>query len=106
MKFFLKKTIYLLPILLMVVSFLSIFLDFNFLLWGNIGGFSLITDVLFFYIFHYGNYCKLTKSIPIGLFIINLINIYGVYFPDNYETWYEIVVFCLILTIKIGRAHV
>ena len=100
MKFFLKQIIYLLPILLMAVSFLSCFVpEFNYALWGNLAGFSLVTDVLFFYIFYYGNYCLFTKLMPIALFIVNLVNIYGVYYPDNYETWYEIVVFCLFLTI-------
>jgi len=99
MKFFLKKTIYLLPIFLMGVSFLSIFFELNFIIWGNIGGFSLVTDVLFFYIFYYGNYCALTRSIPIALFFINILNIYGFYFPKNYNPWYEIAVFCVILTI-------
>lgn len=92
------KTIYLLPIFLMAVSFLSIILDLNFVLWGNIGGFSLITDVLFFYVFHYGNYCIFTKLLPIGLFIINLVNILGVYEPLFYNKWYEIVIFSVLLS--------
>jgi len=98
MKFFLKKTIYLLPIMLMGVSFLSVFFDLNYTLWGNIGGFSLVTDVLFFYVFYYGNYCLFTKLLPIGMFIMNLTNIYGYYCPKYYESWYEIVIFFVILS--------
>jgi len=98
MRFFLKETIYLLPILLMGVSFLSIFLDLNFVIWGNIAGFSLVTDVLFFYVFYYGRYCLLTKMLPIGMFFINIVNIIGYYTPNYYENWYEIVIFCLILS--------
>ncbi len=104
MKFFLKQTIYLLPIFLMAVSFLSVIVpwtgyDFNYVLWGNIGGFSLVTDVLFFYVFRFGNYCTLTKYLPIALFMANLVNILGVIFPKYYHVWYEIVVFSLILTL-------
>lgn len=104
MKFFLKQTIYLLPILLMAVSFLSVIVpwfgfNFDYTLWGNIGGFSLVTDVLFFYVFRYGNYCAFTKYSPIALFMANLVNILGVIFPKYYHVWYEIVIFSLILTI-------
>lgn len=98
MRFFLKQTIYLLPILLMAVSFLSIIFDLNFVVWGNIGGFSLVTDLLFFYIFYFGRYCILTKILPIGLFIINIINILGYYNPNYYSNLYELVVFSLILS--------
>lgn len=82
----------------MGVSFLSIFFNLNFVVWGNIGGFSLITDVLFFYVFYYGKYCILTKMLPIGMFVINLLNIWGYYCPKYYESWYEIIIFCVILS--------
>lgn len=106
MKYFLKETIYLLPILLMGVSFLSIAVpwfgyNFDYTLWGNIAGFSLVTDVLFFYVFHYGKYCMLTKTLPIGMFFANLVNITGVYFPEYYEIWYEVVIFSVILSTTI-----
>jgi len=98
MKFILKNTIYLLPILLMGVSFLSVIVpwfgyNFDFVLWGNIGGFSLITDVLFFYVFFYGNYCIFTKYFSICLFIVNLVNIWGLYNPGPYNMLYEITIF-------------
>jgi hypothetical protein len=87
----------------MGVSFLSIImpwfgLNFDYALWGNIGGFSLITDVLFFYIFFYGKYCLLVKMLPLGMFLANLINIWGVFYPKYYYFWYEIVIFSVILT--------
>lgn len=92
------KTIYLLPIFLMAVSFLSIIVDLDFVLWGNIGGFSLVTDVLFFYVFHYGKYCIFTKLLPIGLFLANIVNILGYYNPLYYAKWYEIVIFSVLLS--------
>lgn len=97
MKYFLKQTIYLLPILLMGVSFLSVIIpwfgyDFNYVLWGNIGGFSLITDVLFFYVFYYGKYCIFTRLFPVCLFLVNLVNIWGFYNQKYYNVWYEIAI--------------
>lgn len=103
MKLFLKEILWLTPIVLMGVSFLSIIMPyfgckFDYTLWGNIAGFSLITDVLFFYIFYYGRYCSLTKTLPIGMFFANIVNIWGVYFSKYYKNWYEIVIFSVILT--------
>lgn len=103
MKFFLKQTIYLLPIFLMGVSFLSVIIpwfgyDFDYVLWGNIGGFSLITDVLFFYVFYYGKYCIFTKLFPVCLFLVNLVNIWGLYNPTPYNIWYEVTIFSLTLS--------
>lgn len=103
MKYFLKKTIYLLPVFLMGVSFLSSIVPllgygFSYTLWGNIGGFSLVTDVLFFYVFYYGKYCIFTRLFPISLFLVNLINIWGLYNPEYYNSWYEIVIFIVTLT--------
>ena len=88
--------------MLMGVSFLSIIVpfmgyNFDYVLWGNIGGFSLVTDVLFFYVFNYGNYCIFTKRLPIALFVSNLINIWGLYNPEYYKVWYEIFVFSITL---------
>lgn len=103
MYFFLKQTIYLLPILLMGVSFLSIIVpwfgySFDYVLWGNIGGFSLVTDVLFFYVFYYGKYCIFTKLFPVCLFLVNLVNIWGLYNPTLYNVWYEVAIFGLTLS--------
>jgi len=103
MKFLLKSTIYLLPIFLMGVSFLSIILpwfqiNFDYTLWGNIGGDSVFTSILFIYIFYYGNYCTLTKILPFGLLASNIVNIWGVFFPKYYKPWYEIVIFSVILS--------
>lgn len=102
MKFFLKKTIYLLPYLMMGVCFISIVLDwfdcYNLNFWANVGGYSLLTDVLFFYVFYYGNYCWITKSLPIAMFGVNILNIIGIFYPSKYSTWYEIAIFSLILS--------
>lgn len=101
MKFFLKQTIYLLPIFLIGVSFLSVMFNLNYVVWGNIAGYSLVTDILFFYVFYYGKYCILTRFLPLGMFITNVLNIYGYYNPTNYAFWYEVSIFSVILSLVI-----
>jgi len=81
----------------MGVSFLSIIFDLNYVVWGNIGGYSLATDILFLYVFWYGRYCLLTKLLPFGLILSNIVNIFGFYYPKYYNTWYEVVIFSVIL---------
>lgn len=119
LEIFFHKTIYLLPILLIAVSFLSAFYkwiiyfidylfcplqtwskEMNYLLWGNIGGFSLIVDISFLYIFWFGKfeYCLFTKFTPFSLILVNLVNIWGLYNPEHYKAYYEIVIFTVTLT--------
>lgn len=85
----------------MGVSFLSAICDINYVVWGNIAGFSLVTDVLFFYVFYYGKYCILTRLLPVGMFLINLLNIYGYFNHKNYNAWYEVLIFSVILSLAI-----
>jgi hypothetical protein len=100
MKFFLKQYIYLLPIFLFVADLLSLFIDFNFVVMGNILGYSLITNIVFIYVFSYGNYCWFTKLAPFGMIALNLLNIIGYYLVDkSYIFWYVISIFCVILTL-------
>ena len=102
MKFWLKQYIYLLPIILLGVDFLSIFVELNYTVAGNIAGYSLVTNILFFYVFYYGNYCWLTRLSPIGLCAINIINIIGNYISDAfYNFWYIIAVLTMTLTFSI-----
>lgn len=99
MKFWIKQYIYLLPIIMLVADLLSLFIDFNYTVMGNILGYSLVTNVLFFYVFYYGNYCWFTRLSPIGLCAINVVNIVGNYISDKfYNFWYVLVIFFVILT--------
>lgn len=103
----------------MVVSFLSAFykwivlaidylfcplqtwsLEMNYPLWGNIAGFSLVCDIAFVYIFWFGKfeYCLFTRFTPFSLILVNLVNIWGLYNPEYYKAWYEIVIFTVTLT--------
>ena len=97
MKYFIKEFIWLTPILLMGVSFLSVIFPwlgfpFEYIVWGNIGGFSLLTNLVLFERFYYGKYCIFTKLFPVGLILVNIVNIWGFYNPKYYNVWYEIVI--------------
>jgi len=99
---FLHKTIWLIPIIFMGISFLSTAItwfgyQFNFVVWGNIAGFSLLSNVLFFYVFYFGKYCIFTRLMPVGLFAVNLVNIWGFYNPTHYSVYYEFIVFTVTL---------
>jgi hypothetical protein len=102
MKFFLKKYMYLLPIILLGVDILSLFVDLNYVVAGNIAGYSIVTNIVFIYIFSYSSYCWLTKLAPIGMTVINLVNIVGNYIDDKfYNFWYVITIFCVLLTLTL-----
>jgi hypothetical protein len=102
MRFWLKQYIYLLPIIMLVADLLSLFVPFNFTVMGNIVGYSLVTNVLFFLHFYYGDYCWFTRLSPIGLCTINLVNIVGNYISDEfYNFWYVITILFVILTLTL-----
>jgi len=87
----------------MGVSLLSIIVtklgfDFNYVLWGNIGGYSLVTNVLFIYIFYSGNYCILTRLMSLGLLISNIVNIIGEFYPKYYNIWYDLIICVIIIS--------
>lgn len=106
---FLDQNIYLLPYSLMSVSFLSIILpysgfNFDFVTWGNGGGFSLICDILFVKVFYFNKrYCWLTRKLPIAIIFINVGNILcNEFLKKYYELYgqlYEIAVFSVTLLI-------
>lgn len=101
MKFFIKQYIYLLPIIMLVASFLSAFIEYNYVIAGNVLGYSLLTNLLFFYFFYYGDYCIFTRLAPIGLIAINIVDIIGVFISDKfYNFWYVITIFFVILTLS------
>lgn len=102
MRFFLKQYIYLLPILLLGVDFLSLFIGFNYTVVGNIAGYSILTNLVFIYVFYYGNYCWFTRLAPFGMIAINGVNIIGNYLSDKfYNFWYIVTIFCVILTLTL-----
>ena len=102
---FLHKTIHLLPIILIAASFLSVIFpsfgyEFNFVVWGNAAGFSLVTNIAFLYIFWFTKfkYCLFTRCTPFSLILVNLVNIWGFYNPGPYNQWYEVTILSVTLT--------
>ncbi len=102
MQFWLKQYVYLLPIVLLVASLLSVFFDYNYVVVGNLVGYSIATNVLFLLHFYYGKYCWFTRLSPIGLIAINIVDIIGNYMEEEfYNFWYVIVIFSVILTLTL-----
>lgn len=118
-KIFILKILHLLPIILIAVSFLSVFYkyvvrlidhvfcplhtwsaEFNWVVWGNAAGFSLVTNIAFLYIFWFTEfkYCLFTKCTPFSLILVNLVNIWGFYNPGPYNQWYEATILSVTLT--------
>jgi len=94
MREFLNKYIYLTQPTILLFTLISNFYDLNYVVLGNLVGNSLITNVVFFCYFNYkGNFCWFTKRAPVALILINLLDIFGVYF-DYY-------VYCKVFNVAI-----
>lgn len=105
----LSKSIFLLPYLLMVVSFLSVLYDwigwdFDKNFWCNLGGYSIFTDLIFVYVLTLNkNYCYPTRFLPISMCIVSVYNIISSFFPERYteyEKYYEAII--LLVTLLVG----
>lgn len=109
LKHVLDKTIFLSSYLLMAVSFLFTILSLCGVelykdRWANMGGFSVITSIVFIRFFYFGNYCWLTRNLPFALFFISSFNVLATYFPENYNiysAWYEIIIFTVFLFVAL-----
>ena len=73
---------YLAPIILLMGTFLSCFFDYNFVIVGNVLGYSLATNFVFIGVFTFGNFCIFTRLSPIGLLLINLVDIFDILIND------------------------
>lgn len=106
---FLSQTVHLLLYAMMGVSVLSIVVPwfgykFDYVTWGNGGGFSIACDIIFIERFYFNKrYCGLTKHLPIAMIFINIGNILcNEISPKYYELYgqlYEITVFSVTLLI-------
>lgn len=106
---YLKKRHHLLLYFMMGVSVLSVLMpwlgyNFDYVTWGNGGGFSIACDIIFITVFSFDKrYCVLTRMLPISMIFINIINILcNEFFPKHYELYgqlYEITVFSVTLII-------
>ena len=106
---FLSQTVHLLLYFMMGVSVLSIVfpwfnINFDYITWGNSGGFSIACDIIFIERFTFNKrYCWLTKALPICMIFVNSINILcNELFPKHYELYgqiYEVTIFSVTLLI-------
>ncbi len=86
-----------LPIFLLVASFFSVFFKYTvyfYVIAGNTVGYSITTNLFFILYFSTNkNNCFITRISPIGLLAINIVDIIGFYFDDNfYNFWYVVTV--------------
>lgn len=109
-KHILSETIYLLPYLLMSVSFLSLVFEkldykFDLNLWCNLGGYSLFTNILFVYVITMNrNYCFTNRMLPVSMCFISVFNMVMSFFPEYYDAYskmFELIVFSLTLFVGI-----
>lgn len=108
-KYVLDKNLYLLPYLIMVVSFLFVIIpkfgynvDHNF--WGNLGGYSILTNIICVRAYYFDkNYCRLTRVLPLVMIFISIVNIIASFIPKKYNIYsdfYEVIIFSVILIIS------
>lgn len=103
---FIKETIFLVPVILLVVSFVSAFLSYNnygYVILGNVSGYSLIVDYALIGVFTINKkYCYLTRLAPIGLVALNTIDIIGFYCNFNfYNFWYVVITSFIVFLLSI-----
>jgi hypothetical protein len=76
---------------------------YNYVVLGNAIGCSIISNLIAFYLFNFkGNYCWFTKNAPIGLILINIVDIIGTHV--NYVTYskiFNIVICAVIITLAL-----
>lgn len=104
MKRFLSKYLNIIPPIMLLATFVSNFIQLDFVVWGNILGYSLLTNVVFIYVFIISNknYCWFTKLSVIALPLMNVICLFGTVI--NYETygfWYEVSICAIVFFLSI-----
>jgi len=103
-KSFMNETVFMIPILCLIVSFISVFTDYSviknsYIILANTGGYSLLIDYSLIYHFTLRRqYCYLTRLSPIGLTILNIIDIIGYYTTETfYNFWYTVITCAIII---------
>jgi len=107
-KAFLDRYVYCIPIIMLLAGLYTNFVDYskgmyNYVVWGNSVGWSIISSVAFFYFFNFkGRYCWFTRNAPVGLFCINIIDIVGYYFHfELYSKLFNVVICLIIITLAL-----
>lgn len=97
---------------MLIICFISIFINYNFkqyLILGNGVGCSIFSNIPFILFFTLKTkYCMFTRLSPIGLIIINIIDIIGTYIDENfYNFWYTfitcVIIFGLVAILEIKK---
>jgi hypothetical protein len=91
----LRKYIHLAPVIMLAITLLSNFINLNYVIAGNIIGYSLLSNLVMWFHFNFtGKYCFITRKISLGLIFINIIDIIGEFINYGYYTSIFNVVVC------------
>ena len=94
-KYYLKKYIHLVPVIMLIITLISNFIEINYVVAGNLIGYSILSNFFMWYHFNFtGSYCKISKRISFGLVLINMIDIFGEFIKYSYYTKIFNVVVC------------
>ena len=96
-RYYLKKYIHLTPIIMLVITLISNFIDVNYVVVGNLMGYSILSNFLMWYFFNFtGSYCWFTRKSSLGLILINIIDILGSFINYSYYSKIFNVTICLV----------
>lgn len=94
---FLRNNIYLVPPIMMGATFLSHIIELNYVIAGNILGYSVLASLPMIYIFWFTKrYCWFTKLSVIALPIMNIVCIVGAFLDyQDYSYIYDLTIISL-----------
>lgn len=105
---YLRKYLYLIPIIQLTATFLLCFIDVDtvdFVMLGNSIGYSILTSLIYIveFILNKKNYCLLTKASVFGVLILSIFNFIGSFYNDysKYENDLTIISFSIIIGLVI-----
>jgi hypothetical protein len=79
----------------------------DFTVWGNILGYSLLTNIVFIYVFLISNrnYCWFTKLSVAALPLMNIVCLFGTAVKyETYGFWYEVIICAIVFFLSIFLA--
>lgn len=86
-KYYMKKYIHLVPVIMLIITLVSNFIEINYVVVGNLIGYSILSNFLMWYFFNFtGSYCWFTRKSSLGLILINIIDIFGSFINYSYYT--------------------
>ena len=108
MPFLLKKYKKILPTLLLLVSFCLFFFNYNYIVFGNLFGFSILVSLSFLDNFFDRTNNIIVRLSPFFLIIINIVDIIGVFLSYKiysflYFSAFILISLCVIILTKTKR---